>query len=140
MFFEGLQITSLCIEFTLRKIKLIFADLRITWFNYEFMNKKLLLLSFLSCLCFFSYSQNIKYPVTKKIDQKDTYFNTVVEDPYRWLEDDHSAETAAWVKEQNKVTEDYLSKIPYRAQIKSRMTQLWNFPKYSAPFKAGSFY
>jgi prolyl oligopeptidase len=104
------------------------------------MNKKLLLLSFLSCLCFFSYSQNIKYPVTKKIDQKDTYFNTVVEDPYRWLEDDHSAETAAWVKEQNKVTEDYLSKIPYRAQIKSRMTQLWNFPKYSAPFKAGSFY
>ncbi|MEP7168939.1 MAG: prolyl oligopeptidase family serine peptidase [Bacteroidota bacterium] len=104
------------------------------------MCKKLLLLFSISGICIFSYSQNIKYPVTKKVDQKDTYFNTVVEDPYRWLEDDNSAETAAWVKEENKVTGDYFSKIPFREKVKARMTHLWNFPKYSAPFKAGPYY
>jgi prolyl oligopeptidase len=104
------------------------------------MNKKLLLLCFSVSVCVLSSAQTIKYPLTKKIDQKDTYFNTVVEDPYRWLEDDHSAETSAWVQEQNKVTEEYLSKIPYREKVKARMTQLWNFPKYTAPFKAGPFY
>ncbi|HKR06309.1 MAG TPA: prolyl oligopeptidase family serine peptidase [Bacteroidia bacterium] len=104
------------------------------------MKKKLLILFSHICICFFSYAQSIKYPVTKKIDQKDTYFNTVVEDPYRWLEDDHSTETAEWVEEQNKVTEEYFSKILFREKVKNHLTHLWNFPKYTAPFKAGQHY
>jgi prolyl oligopeptidase len=86
-----------------------------------------------------SYSQSLKYPA-KKTDQKDNYFGTEVADPYRWLEDDRAAETAEWVKEENSVTFDYLSKIPFREKVKSRITQLWNYPKYTAPFKAGPYY
>ncbi|MEO5571211.1 MAG: prolyl oligopeptidase family serine peptidase [Bacteroidia bacterium] len=104
------------------------------------MYKKFFLLFLINCIFHLSFAQKISYPITKKVDQKDTYFNTLVEDPYRWLEDDHSEETAAWVKEQNKITEDYLSEIPFRAKVKNRMTQLWNFPKSTAPFKAGPFY
>ncbi|HET9825668.1 MAG TPA: prolyl oligopeptidase family serine peptidase, partial [Chitinophagaceae bacterium] len=63
-----------------------------------------------------------------------------VEDPYRWLEDDNSEETRAWVKEQNQLTADYLSKIPYRDKIKKRIEQIWNYPKYGAPFRKGDFY
>ena len=61
----------------------------------------------------------LKYPETQKTDQTDNYHGTEVKDPYRWLEDDKSAETAAWVKAQNEVTFDYLSKIPYRKQIRT---------------------
>ncbi len=81
-----------------------------------------------------------KYPVTRKVDQVDNYFGTKVSDPYRWLEDDKSKETAEWVKEENNVTNDYLSKIPFRYRVKERMTQLWNFPKSSTPFKGGKNY
>lgn len=81
----------------------------------------------------------LQYPVTKKGDVKDTYFGTVVPDPYRWLEDDRSAETEAWVKAQNEVTFDYLAQIPYREKIKSRMEQLWNYERISAPFKEGNY-
>ncbi len=77
----------------------------------------------------------ITYPETKKGDVTDNYFGTEVPDPYRWLEDDMSEETAAWVKEQNKVTFDYLGKIPYREEIKSRLTKMWNYEKFTAPFK-----
>ncbi|HEY5367822.1 MAG TPA: prolyl oligopeptidase family serine peptidase [Hanamia sp.] len=86
-----------------------------------------------------SFSQ-IKYPETKKTDQEDNYFGTTVKDPYRWLEDDNSAETKAWVKEENKVTEDYLSKIPFRQKIKDKLKEMWNYPKYGAPFKEGDYY
>lgn len=86
-----------------------------------------------------SFSQ-IKYPDTKKVDQEDNYFGTIVKDPYRWLEDDNSAETKAWVTEENKVTEDYLSKIPFRQKIKDRLKEMWNYPKYGAPFKEGDYY
>lgn len=82
----------------------------------------------------------IKYPVTKKINQSDNYFGTVIADPYRWLEDDNSAETKAWVKDQNKVTDDYLSKIPYREAVKKRLEEMWNYTKYSSPFKEGVYY
>nr|HQU86737.1 prolyl oligopeptidase family serine peptidase [Pyrinomonadaceae bacterium] len=82
----------------------------------------------------------ITYPKTKKVAQTDDYFGTKVADPYRWLEDDNSAETKAWVQAQNKVTFDYLNKIPERANIKNRLTELWNYEKYSAPFKRGSKY
>ncbi len=82
----------------------------------------------------------LKYPPTRKTDQQDDYFGTKVNDPYRWLEDDKSAETAAWVKQQNEITENYLSHIPNRGEIKSRLTELWNYPKSSVPFKGGSNY
>ena len=77
---------------------------------------------------------------TKKIEQTDDYHGTKVSDPYRWLEDDNSAETKAWVQAQNKVTFDYLNQIPQREQIKKRLTELWNYAKYSAPFKEGGKY
>jgi prolyl oligopeptidase len=100
---------------------------------------KLFTLFFLMTISIFSFSQ-IKYPETKKVDQEDNYFGTIVKDPYRWLEDDNSAETKAWVQEENKITEDYLSKIPFREQVRSRLKSLWNYAKYSAPFKEGSYY
>jgi len=81
-----------------------------------------------------------KYPAARKVDQVDDYFGTRVADPYRWLEDDNSAETAEWVKAENKVTNDYLSKIPFREKVKQRLTSLWNFPKSSTPFKGGKNY
>jgi prolyl oligopeptidase len=82
----------------------------------------------------------IKYPDTKKADQEDNYFGTIIKDPYRWLEDDNSAETKAWVKEENKITEDYLSKIPFRGKVRNRLQELWNYTKYGAPFKQGHYY
>lgn len=80
-----------------------------------------------------------EYPVTKKGDVKDVYFGTTVPDPYRWLEDDRSEETMAWVQAQNEVTFKYLSQIPYRDAIKSRMEKLWNYERISAPFKEGDY-
>lgn len=83
----------------------------------------------------------LQYPPTKKGDVKDTYFGTEVEDPYRWLEDDNSAETAEWVKSQNQLTFGYLEKLPYRNEIKTRLTELWDYPKYGTPFKeAGKYF
>jgi prolyl oligopeptidase len=88
-----------------------------------------------------SFAQTkIEYPATKKVEQTDDYHGTKISDPYRWLEDDNSPETKAWVEAQNKVTFDYLNKIPERARIKARLTELWNYEKYSAPFKEGSKY
>ncbi len=81
----------------------------------------------------------IKYPITKKSDVKDTFFGTTVKDPYRWLENDKSTETKAWVKEQNKVTFSYLDKIPFKQQIKNRLETLWNYEKLTSPFKRGNF-
>ncbi|MCB0697111.1 MAG: S9 family peptidase [Chitinophagaceae bacterium] len=79
------------------------------------------------------------YPQTKKTDQSDVYFGTKVNDPYRWLEDDLSQETKDWVKAENKVTNEYLDQIPFRDAIKKRLTELWNYEKYSAPFKEGDY-
>ena len=80
-----------------------------------------------------------EYPVTKKGDVIDNYFGTEVPDPYRWLEDDMSEETTAWVKEQNRVTFGYLETIPFREEIKKRLEKIWNYEKYSAPFREGDF-
>lgn len=79
------------------------------------------------------------YPQTQKGEVVDDYFGTTVEDPYRWLEDDLSAETKAWVEAQNEVTENYLAQIPYRSAIQSRLEKLWNYEKFSAPFKEGEY-
>ncbi|MFB9863097.1 prolyl oligopeptidase family serine peptidase [Rufibacter immobilis] len=80
------------------------------------------------------------YPKTEKTNHVDTYHGTQVPDPYRWLEADTAQNVAAWVKEQNQVTFNYLDKIPFREQIKQRLTQLWNYPKYGAPFREGDYY
>ncbi|WP_370566928.1 prolyl oligopeptidase family protein [Flavobacterium sp. PL002] len=81
----------------------------------------------------------IKYPVTHKGTVVDTYFDTAVPDPYRWLEDDRSDETAAWVKAENEVTYGYLDKIPFRDALKTRMEKLWNYEKIGSPSKEGNF-
>lgn len=84
-----------------------------------------------------AFSQELKYPQTRKTDQVDDYHGVKVADPYRWLEDDRSTETAAWVEAQNKVTFGYLEKIPFRPQVEQRIKQLYNYPKYSAPSRKG---
>ena len=81
----------------------------------------------------------VTYPVTKKGNVVDSYFTQQVADPYRWLEDDMSEETVSWVKAQNKVTFDYLAKIPYREQLKSSLKALMDYEKVSAPFKEGKY-
>ncbi len=84
----------------------------------------------------------LKYPTTKKVDQVDDHHGTKVADPYRWLEDDvrESKDVAAWVEAQNKVTFGYLEQIPERGYINERITELWNFEKFSAPSKRGGRY
>lgn len=89
--------------------------------------------------------QNMKiatlpYPETRMDDVKEDYHGTIVADPYRWLEDDNSEETAAWVKAQNEVTFDYLSQIPYREKVKQRITELTDYPKDGLPTKHGDWY
>lgn len=82
-----------------------------------------------------------EYPQTKKIDTVDNYFGTEVPDPYRWLEDDNSEETKAWVIEQNKLTYSYLDSIPFRDKIKNRLTEIYNYERYSTPYKkAGKYF
>ncbi|MFN6062729.1 MAG: prolyl oligopeptidase family serine peptidase [Bacteroidota bacterium] len=81
----------------------------------------------------------VNYPETKTIDHTDNYFDSIVPDPYRWLEDDRSTETGEWVKSQNDVSFDYLNKIPFRGAIRERLAKLWDYEKYSAPFKEGDY-
>ncbi len=82
----------------------------------------------------------LDYPQTRKIDHVDTYHGVKVPDPYRWLEDDNSTETAAWVEAQNKVTFGYLERIPYRTALKDRLEKLYNYPKFSAPSRKGEWF
>ena len=84
-------------------------------------------------------TSRIEYPESKKTDYADTLFGTAVPDPYRWLEDDMSEETAEWVKEQNMVTFGYLEGIPYRAEIQERLTNMWNYEKFSLPHREGEY-
>lgn len=81
----------------------------------------------------------LNYPATKKVDTVNTYFGTEVKDPYRWLEDDLSEETEAWVKSQNEVTFGYLEEIPYRQQLEERLKEIWNYEKRGAPYKEGDY-
>jgi len=82
----------------------------------------------------------LSYPATRTVEQKDDYHGVAVADPYRWLEDPNSEETHAWVEAQNKLTQSYLAQIPQREAIKQRLTQLWNFERFSVPFKEGGRY
>ena len=87
-----------------------------------------------------STKMTVDYPETKRDTAVvDTYFGTAVKDPYRWLEDDRSDETAQWVEEQNKVTFNYLEQITYRDALKEKLTELWNYEKVSAPFIRGKY-
>lgn len=83
---------------------------------------------------------SLQYPEAKKDTVKDNYFGTIVTDPYRWLEDDNSSETAEWVKAQNTITEKYLETIPFRNELKTRLEKIWNYPKLGVPFKKGDRY
>jgi prolyl oligopeptidase len=82
----------------------------------------------------------LSYPATKKVDQVDDFFGTKVADPYRWLEDDNAEEVKQWVTAENAVTFGYLTTIPFRPKIKERLTEIFNYPRYSSPFRAGENY
>jgi prolyl oligopeptidase len=84
-------------------------------------------------------AQSFQYPKTRKVEQVDTYHGVAVPDPYRWLEDDNSAETASWVEAQNKVTFAYLERIPFRDALIKRVKALNDYEKYSAPFRKGPY-
>jgi len=85
-------------------------------------------------------SKKIIYPATKKVDQVDDYFGMKVDDPYRWLEDDNSAETKSWVKAEQQITEKYLAAIPFRDKVRQRYKEILNHPKYYSAFQVGEFY
>jgi prolyl oligopeptidase len=85
-------------------------------------------------------AETLQYPAARKMEQTDTYHGTKVSDPYRWLEDDHSEETARWVKAENELTFSYLDKIPYRAEVMKRLEQVYNYPKYVQPFRRNKLY
>src|SRR5215212_6591282 len=85
-------------------------------------------------------AQSLTYPATKKGDQVDVYHGVKVADPYRWLEDDNSPATQAWVEAQNKVTLPYLSAIPFREQMRARVMRVSDYAKYSSPFHKGPYY
>ncbi len=100
-----------------------------------------LLVTVLIFSCYQSHTKPFQYPNTRTDKSvSDTYFGTEVADPYRWLEDDNSPETAEWVKAQNKLTFSYLESIPQRNAIKERLTEIWDYEKISAPFKRGGKY
>ncbi|WP_374165958.1 prolyl oligopeptidase family protein [Arcticibacter sp. MXS-1] len=106
--------------------------------------KKTAILILAAGITFSGFSQTktkkmVNYPTTRKDKTADTYFGTSVADPYRWLENDVAPDTKAWVAEQNKVTQSYLSQIPYRAKIKGKLEKLWNYERYSAPFREGEY-
>ncbi len=79
------------------------------------------------------------YPVTKTVTQTDKFFDVAVADPYRWLEDDMAEDTKDWVRRQNEVTNAYLDRIPFRDAIRKRLSELWNYEKFSAPFREGAY-
>ena len=83
--------------------------------------------------------KHLPYPEAERTEVADNYHGTVVADPYRWLEDDNSEATAAWVAAENKVTFDYLAQIPFREAIRERLTELWNYPTESAPARKGDW-
>ncbi len=116
----------------------------LTNFNSQIMQKFAVLFSLASAtLAGQTLPKNenhmVKYPKTRKSETVDTYFGTPVADPYRWLEDDMSDETGAWVKAQNEVTFNYLEKIPFREALKQRLEKLWNYEKLGSPFKEGNY-
>src|SRR5437763_9004587 len=87
-----------------------------------------------------AYAQTMHYPATRKSDVVDDYHGTKIADPYRWLEDTDSPETARWVADENRVTQDYLSRIPRRSRFKDRLMTLFNYERFNGVEKAGPRY
>ncbi len=113
-------------------------------FFYTFRAEiKLIMKKIAFCLLILSLVMSCKvavnYSDTKKGNTITSYFGTEVKDPYRWLEDDRSTDTEAWVKAQNETTFNYLNNIPYRKELKERLSKLWNYEKVGAPFKEGDY-
>ena len=106
------------------------------------LKRVILLLFFLISMSVLVFAQSsaFNYPKAKKMDQIDYYHSVKVSDPYRWLEDTDSVDSRSWIDAENKLTEAYFARIPQRNIIKNRLTKLWNYEKYSAPFKAGKHY
>ena len=105
------------------------------------MKKLTIVLSFLLLYsCSTTPNNKLDYPVTEKGTVVDNYFGTEVVDPYRWLEDDLSEETAQWVEAQNEVTFNYLDQIPFRDKIKKQLEKIWNYEKVGSPTKHGDYY
>ena len=122
--------------------------MRITLLDMNHMNRSLFLLAVALVLAFTPTTTNglaqepMEYPETKRGQEVDDFFGTSVADPFRWLEDDvrESDEVADWVEAQNKVTNKVIQELPYRAEIESRLTKLWDYEKYGVPFKRGDRY
>lgn len=115
----------------MKSIKVVVSSaLLLSIFNYSCQQKK----------AEKTMAEKINYPKTEKGNTVDDYFGTKVADPYRWLEFDTAANVKSWVEAENKVTFDYLSKIPYRDKIKKRLTEIFNYPRYASPFRAGEYY
>lgn len=108
--------------------------------NHNYRLRFVTILLVLASLFVVASAQKLQYPPAKKVDQVDTYFGVNVADPYRWMEDETSQERTAWIDAQNNVTFGYLEKIPYRQQIRQRLEKLFNYPKYSAPFRKGEYF
>src|SRR5215207_8389663 len=103
--------------------------------------RSLALLALLTFLFTTVPAQNgFDYPKAKKVDQVDDYHGTKVSDPYRWMEDSKAPELQPWIEAENKVTDSYLASIPEREAIRNRLTELWNYERYSAPGKIGNRY
>lgn len=101
----------------------------------------LVVLAFLLLVLHQKAPEELRYPDTKTVDVVDTYFDTTISDPYRWLEDDYSKETEAWVVKQNAFTDAYMRKIPFKRKIEKRLTEIWNYPSQGTPFiKGGKTY
>ncbi len=84
-------------------------------------------------------AMKVSYPDTKTVEHVDEYHGQTLADPYRWLEDDRADDVKQWVKAQNDITFGFLENIPYREKIRQRLEELWNYEKFSAPFKRGSY-
>ena len=106
------------------------------------MKKLHVLLAGIALFSIIACRQQIKvtYPETAKVDTVEDYFGTSIADPYRWLENDTSAETEAWVIEENAVTDAYLAQIPFREKVRERLEQIWDYPKFGVPFREGNYY
>ena len=107
--------------------------------QYCFGISMLVTVSFLSSCQQKETTMSLSYPETKKAVVRDTFFEQSVEDPFRWLEDDRSEETADWVRRQNQVTFGYLDRIPYRKDLKERLTKIWDYEKVGTPFVEGRY-
>jgi len=102
----------------------------------SFLFATMILFSIIAC----KQQINVTYPETTKVDTVTDYFGTLVADPYRWLENDTSTETEAWVIAENAVTDAYLARIPYREQVRLRLEKIWDYPKYGVPFREGNYF